>query len=179
MRQVFETVRRLDPTGEDILFVTGSDHGMETVADAIDLDGLLIAAGLKAGAGFARCRRRAERHRRDALFRRARGRSAGAGRAVSRRPRTGPARSLPATRWRRVGLPTDTAMRVAVTLAGDDRVNPHGVGGYCPIVQDPADNESKIGFGQHGGLGANEQRPFLMVEGGGFAPRKAAACRPR
>ena len=50
-RQVFETVRRLDPTGDDILFITGSDHGMETVSDAIDLDGLLIAAGLKQGRG--------------------------------------------------------------------------------------------------------------------------------
>jgi len=69
-----------------------------------------------------------------------------------------------------VGLPTNTAMRVAVTLAGEDRANPHGWRGYCPIVQDPADSESKIGFGQHGGLGPNEQRPFLMIEGGGFAP---------
>src|SRR5205823_8182499 len=75
----------------------------------------------------------------------------------------------------RVGLPGDTAMRVAVTLAADNRINEHGIGGYCPIVQDPADNESKIGFGQHGGLGPNEQRPFLMVEGGGFTvgPRHA------
>jgi hypothetical protein len=32
-----------------------------------------------------------------------------------------------------VGLPTDSAMRVAVTLAGEDRENPHGVRGYCPI----------------------------------------------
>lgn len=63
-------------------------------------------------------------------------------------------------------------MRVAVTLAADDRVNENGVSGFCPIVRDPADNESKIGFGQHGGLGANEQRPFLMVEGGGFAPSR-------
>jgi hypothetical protein len=68
-----------------------------------------------------------------------------------------------------VGLPTDTAMRVAVTLDCDDRANPHGVRGASPIVQDPADSESKIGFGQHGGLGPNEQRPFLMIEGGGFA----------
>ena len=44
------------------------------------------------------------------------------------------------------------------------------VSGYSPIVQDPTDNESKIGFGQHGGLGVNEQRPFLLVDGGGFAP---------
>src|SRR3954465_2915193 len=46
VRQVYETVRRLDPSGEDILFITGSDHGMETVAHAVDLDSLLIAAGL-------------------------------------------------------------------------------------------------------------------------------------
>src|SRR5205823_3078121 len=51
VRQVWQTVRRLDPSGEDILFVTGSDHGMETVAHSIDLDGLLIAAGLKQGPG--------------------------------------------------------------------------------------------------------------------------------
>ena len=69
-----------------------------------------------------------------------------------------------------VGLPNNTAMRVAVTLAGNDEPNLHGVRGSCPIVQDPADNEGKIGFGQHGGLGANEQRPFLMVSGGGFVP---------
>ncbi|HVH81111.1 MAG TPA: alkaline phosphatase family protein, partial [Stellaceae bacterium] len=47
VRQVFETTRRLDPTGDDILFVTGSDHGMETVSDAIDITALLVAAGHK------------------------------------------------------------------------------------------------------------------------------------
>ena len=66
------------------------------------------------------------------------------------------------------GLPTDTPMRIAVSLAGEDRANPHGIRGYAPIVQDPSDNESKIGFGQHGGLSPNEQHPFLVIEGGGF-----------
>ena len=47
VRRVAETVASLDPTGENILFVVGSDHGMETVAETIDLDGLLIDAGLK------------------------------------------------------------------------------------------------------------------------------------
>src|SRR5258707_13125721 len=47
VRRVFETVRRLDPGGDDILFVTGSDHGMETVARSIDLTALLVMAGLK------------------------------------------------------------------------------------------------------------------------------------
>src|SRR6202030_2848620 len=48
--RVAETVAMLDPTGENILFVVGSDHGMETVAETIDLDGLLIEAGLKGAA---------------------------------------------------------------------------------------------------------------------------------
>src|ERR1051325_4769480 len=47
VRQVWQTVRRLDPTGDDILFITGYAHGMETVAHAGDLDGLLIAAGVE------------------------------------------------------------------------------------------------------------------------------------
>src|SRR5207237_2350487 len=37
-RQVFDSVRRLDPGGDEILFIAGSDHGMETISRAIDLD---------------------------------------------------------------------------------------------------------------------------------------------
>jgi len=167
-RQVFETVRRLDPSGDDILFIAGSDHGMETVSDAIDLDGLLIAAGLKAGPGS-----------RDVVVA-PNGTAATLYFAEPDSDRVAKvARFLAAENWAgevfagdrlaSVGLPSHTAMRVAVTLASDDRLNPHGIAGHCPIVFDPADSESKIGFGQHGGLGANEQLPFLMIEGGGFA----------
>ena len=168
-RQVFETVRRLDPTGDDILFVTGSDHGMETVAESIDLTGLLVAAGLKqspesrelvvAPNGTAATLYFAEPD----------------GDLV---PRV--ARFLAAENWAgevfagdrlaAAGLPNDTPMRIAVSLAAEDRLNPYGVAGYAPIVQDPADSESRLGFGQHGGLGPHEQRPFLIIEGGGFLP---------
>ncbi|MFI4949164.1 MAG: alkaline phosphatase family protein, partial [Alphaproteobacteria bacterium] len=167
-RQVFETVRRLDPKGEDILFIAGSDHGMETVARAIDLDQLLVAAGLKEGPGSHDVVVAPNGTAATIYFAEPDGDLA---------PRV--ARFLSGENWvgevfagdrlAAVGLPRNTAMRVALTLAGEDRTNPHGVRGYCPIVQDPADNESKIGFGQHGGLGPNEQRPFLMIEGGGFA----------
>jgi len=167
VKQVFETVRRLDSTGEDILFVTGSDHGMETVADSIDLTELLIAAGLKDS-----------RESRELVVA-PNGTAATlyfadpAGELVGR-----VARFLAGENWvgemfagerlADAGLPTDTPMQIAVSLAAEDRENPHGVAGYAPIVQDPSDNESKIGFGQHGGLGPHEQRPFLIVEGGGF-----------
>jgi arylsulfatase A-like enzyme len=169
VKHVFETVRRLEPSGENILFVTGSDHGMETVAHGVDLNELLIAAGLKkapdsrelvvAPNGTAATLYFAEPD----------------GDLV---PRVG--RFLAAENWvgelfvgdrlAAAGLPTDTPMRIALSLAGEDKLNPHGVAGYAPIVLDPSDSESKIGFGQHGGLGPNEQHPFLMIEGGGFIP---------
>jgi arylsulfatase A-like enzyme len=169
VRQVHETVRRLDRSGDDILFITGSDHGMETVAHAVDLDALLIAAGLKQGPGS-----------RDVVVA-----PNGTAATLYFAEPEGPlvdkvARFLAAENWvgdlftgdrlATVGLPSNTPMRIAVSLASEERDNPHGVRGYCPIVQDPADNESKVGFGQHGGLGPNEQRPFLIIEGGGFIP---------
>ncbi|HTT79899.1 MAG TPA: alkaline phosphatase family protein [Stellaceae bacterium] len=169
VRLVFETVRRLDPAGDDILFIAGSDHGMETVAHAVDLDALLIAAGLKDGPDS-----------RDVVVA-PQGTAATLYFADPESDRVSRvARFLAAENWvgkmfsgerlAAVGLPLHTKMRIAVTLAGEERDNPHGVTGYCPIVQDPMDRDSKIGFGQHGGLGPNEQRPFLVVAGGGFLP---------
>ena len=69
---------------------------------------------------------------------------------------------------------TPFQLLVATVLSAqttDDRVNQHGVTGYAAIVANPDDNESKIGFGQHGGLGSHEQHPFLIAVGGGFAAR--------
>ncbi|MGH7058825.1 MAG: alkaline phosphatase family protein, partial [Stellaceae bacterium] len=51
VRRVAETVASLDPGGDEILFMVGSDHGMETVGETIDLDGLLVDAGLKRAPG--------------------------------------------------------------------------------------------------------------------------------
>src|SRR5215471_17779692 len=51
VQRVAETVAALDPSGEHILLIVGSDHGMETVAETIDLDRLLVEAGLKAALG--------------------------------------------------------------------------------------------------------------------------------
>src|SRR5260221_124242 len=51
VRQVAETVAALDPSGERILLLVGSDHGMETVSRIVDLNALLIEAGLKQAPG--------------------------------------------------------------------------------------------------------------------------------
>ncbi|HXO01707.1 MAG TPA: alkaline phosphatase family protein [Stellaceae bacterium] len=168
VRQVFETVRRLDPSGEDILFITGSDHGMETISEAIDLTGLLVAAGIKA-APDSRDVVVAPQGTSATIFfsDAARRRVPDAAAFLKRENWAG--RVVAGAELAQVGLPTDTALQVAVAMATDDRVNPHGVRGYCAIVANPDDTESKIGFGQHGGLGDHEQSPFLIAEGGGFA----------
>lgn len=168
VRQVFEAVRRRDPSGEDILFLTGSDHGMETVSEAVDVTGLLIAAGFKEAPQshdvvVAPQGTSATIYFSDG----ARGRAADVAAFLRRENWAG--RVVAGAALAEVGLPTDTALQVAVAMATDGRVNPHGVAGFAAVV---AEYESKIGFGQHGGLGVNEQNPFLIAEGGGFAARR-------
>jgi arylsulfatase A-like enzyme len=169
VQRVAETVSSLDPTGENILFVVGSDHGMETVDETIDLDRLLIDAGLKqapsssdvvvAPNGSAALLYFADPAgalvEQVACFLES---QAWVGRAF-----VGP--SLAAA-----GLPTDSAMQIALTLKPDERANSHGVPGHSHVVWDALEPKDATGFGQHGGLGKNEQRPFLFVSGGGFAP---------
>lgn len=169
VRRVAETVARLDPGGEEILFVVGSDHGMETVAEMIDLDALLINAGLKrapcspdvvvAPNGTAALIYFADP----------------AGALVA-----DVARFLDEQAWvgkvftgaglAETGLPIDAPARIAITMRADDRTNPHGVIGCSAVVRDALEPKDATGFGQHGGLGRNEQSPFLLVSGGGFAP---------
>lgn len=170
VRQVFETVRRLDPTGDDILFLTGSDHGMETVSEAIDITSLLVAAGIKDGPASHDVVVAPQGTSATIYFSKAARRRASDTAAFLRRENWA-GRVMARAELAEVGLPIDTALQVAVAMATDARINPHGVAGYGAIVANPDDNESKIGFGQHGGLGVNEQNPFLIAEGGGFAAR--------
>ena len=169
VRRVAETVSSLDPTGENILFVVGSDHGMETVAETIDLDALLIEAGLKGAATSSE------------VVVAPNGTSALLYFADPAGPLVGEvARFLETQDWvgrtfvgpglAATGLPTGSPMQIAVTLKSDDRANPHGVPGRSPVVRDALEPKDATGFGQHGGLGRNEQSPFLFISGAGFAP---------
>jgi arylsulfatase A-like enzyme len=167
--RVAETVAELDPKGEQILFVVGSDHGMETVDETIDLDGLLLEAGLKRAPASSDVVVAPNGTAALLYF------SEPAGTFVGQ-----VARFLETQDWigrifagsalAEVGLPTGTAAQIALTLRPDDRANPHGVSGYSHIVRDSLEPKDCTGFGQHGGLGSNEQRPFLFVSGGGFVP---------
>jgi arylsulfatase A-like enzyme len=169
VQRVAETVSTLDPTGERILFIVGSDHGMETVDETIDLDRLLIEAGLKhaptssdvvvAPNGSAALLYFA--HPGGTLV-------AEVARFLETQAWVG--RTFVGPDLAAAGLPTNSAMQIAVTLKPDERANPHGVPGHSHIVRDTLEPKDCTGFGQHGGLGRNEQSPFLFISGGGFAP---------
>jgi arylsulfatase A-like enzyme len=169
VRRVADTVTDLDPSGEDILLIVGSDHGMETVEETIDLDGLLVKAGLKRSPTSS-----------DVVVA-----PNGTAALLYFADPAGPlveqvARFLETQEWvgrsfigptlAEAGLPTHSALQIALTLKPDERTNPHGVPGHSHIVRDSLEPKDSTGFGQHGGLGRNEQRPFLFISGAGFAP---------
>jgi arylsulfatase A-like enzyme len=169
VRRVAETVARLDPYGAEILLAVGSDHGMETAAETIDLDAMLVDAGLKRAPGSS-----------DVVVA-PNGTAALVYFAEPESPRvTEIAHFLEAQDWvgrvftgaslAQTGLPTGSPARIAITMKAEDRPNPHGVAGHSRIVRDSAEAKDITGFGQHGGLGAHEQSPFLFVQGGGIAP---------
>jgi arylsulfatase A-like enzyme len=169
VRRVAETVADLDPTGERILFIVGSDHGMETVDETIDLDGLLVEAGLKTATASSDVV--VAPNGTAALLYFSDPASALAG-EVTRFLETQDwvGRAFVGNALAEIGLPTGSALQIAVTLKPDDRANPHGVPDHSHIVRDWLEPKDSTGFGQHGGLGRNEQRPFLFVANGGFVP---------
>jgi arylsulfatase A-like enzyme len=169
VRRVADTLVSLDPTGENTLFVVGSDHGMETVAETIDLEGLLIEAGLKSAPTSSEVVVAPNGTSALLYF------ADPAGALVAE-----VARFLETQDWvgrtfvgpdlAAAGLPAASPMQIAVTLRPDVRTNPHGVPGHSHVVRDPQEPKDNTGFGQHGGLGKDEQSPFLFISGGGFHP---------
>ena len=169
VRRVAETVSRLDPSGERILLIVGSDHGMETVDETIDLDGLLVDARLKRWPSSSDVVVAPNGSAALLYFADPGGPLVGrVERFLETQEWVGRAFIGPALT--EAGLPTHSALQIALTLKPDERANPHGVPGHSHIVRDSLEPKNVTGFGQHGGLGRNEQRPFLFVSGCGFCP---------
>ena len=169
VRRVAETVAALDPTGERILFLVGSDHGMETVDQTIDLDTLLVVAGLKRAATSSDVVVAPNGTAALLYFADPKGALVGeVARFLETQDWVG--RAFVGSELAEIGLPADSAVQIALTLKPDDRVNPHGVPGHSHIVRDSLEPKECTGFGQHGGLGSNEQCPFLLASGRGFVP---------
>ncbi|MGH7036875.1 MAG: alkaline phosphatase family protein [Stellaceae bacterium] len=168
VRLVFETVERLRRKGEDILLAIGSDHGQETIGNAIDLNAWLADFGL--GAALAEGQIAVAGQGTAALFY-----ATGDG-------RSGLCDALKAMRaepWAD-GVVLEDGLRAlrhaaaggviaAVNMARSEEANPYGVPGRRWVVGDPGE-PPKIGYGQHGGWGPDETRPFLLLNAAGVPP---------
>ena len=169
VRRVAETVAALDPSGKRILFIVGSDHGMVTVDDTIDLDRLLVAAGLKGSPASSDVV--VAPNGTAALLYFAEPSGSLVGRVAQfLRTQDWVGGAFVSAELAEAGLPTNSPMQIALTLKPDERANPHGVPGHSHVVRDSLEPKNATGFGQHGGLGDNEQRPFLFISGGAFQP---------
>lgn len=164
--RVAATVEELNADGEDILLIVASDHGHETVDRIIDLDRMLIDAGLKAAEGSPDVVVASQgtsalvyladnaRHRLDNLLVFLEGvGSVYAGDGLAD-----------------LGQRTDGALAIAVDGRKTDAPNAFGIKGLSDAFFNQFSTETRSGNGQHGGLGRYEQNPFMIITGGGFAP---------
>jgi len=156
----------LEELGGDTLLLVCSDHGMETTARTIQVDDLLIGAGLKAGPDSSDLVT-APNGTATLIYR---ARDAKASVEELRRfleSQDWVDRIFTGPELAEVRIPTDGPVAAAVSLRTENRPNEFGIWGYGDIAAD-LDGRDFTGFGQHGGLGPNEQRPFLFVRGPGF-----------
>ncbi|HEX7926196.1 MAG TPA: alkaline phosphatase family protein [bacterium] len=166
--RVIESVER--HCSKDTLVLITSDHGPETTDRVIPIEQQLVDAGLKAALDSG-----------DVLVA-PQGTSALVYTSDTARSRRGAiADFLRKQDWcgeltvgedlRALGLPSDGTLAMSVSLRKDPaRVNPFGIVGYSDLMLDRMEDLNHPGCGQHGGLGENEMRPFLMAWGGRFEP---------
>lgn len=157
----------------EVLLLVASDHGHETVMGVIDVEAELVAAGLKDGPdsgdvlavsnGTATLVYLHPAHA---------GRRAALGAFLASRDWAG--QVLSGDGLAAIGQSHANALAFAVAMRSSDALNEHGVPGCAFAALPRAGKPDRMGCGQHGGLGAFEQMPFMMVRGAGFAPGAVA-----
>ncbi len=163
----------IEAQGGNPLVVVGSDHGHQSVGSVIDIDAFLVAEGLKARGA-------------DDVLVAPNGTSA----LIYVHPDSAAkiphiARALNDVPWAgavyagedlaRVGHAPTGGLAIAVSMAASDVPNAYGVRGTSAVVRPLGSKADRLGCGQHGGLGAQEQAPLLMIRGAGFRPGTPSA----
>ena len=193
--RVAEAVERLDPGGERVMLIVTSDHGQETTHRVIDVNTLLVEAGLKAapdstdivptsqGTAAVFYAAAGARERIPALLEFLQGQDwaeAVYGGATLRDVGldSGGLESggLESGGLDDGGAGNGSVLAAAVSMAKSDAKNEYGIAGLSDIMFEEG-GINNPGRGQHGGLGAYEQSPFLFIRGGGF-PSGTAIARP-
>jgi arylsulfatase A-like enzyme len=168
-REVIEAVQTLRAAGEDILLMIGSDHGHQTVTGVIDIEHDLVAAGLKDS-----------ELSRDIVVSSNRtsalvyvhpdysDRIPALGAHLDRADWGG--RVVSAGDLHLIGQAPHQHLTFAVAMRSSEEPNAHGVRGTSLVAKPTSGKADRLGCGQHGGFGAYEQMPFLMISGNGFLP---------
>lgn len=159
--QVMDAVAKARRAGEDILLIVGSDHGQETIGAGICISDWLAAHGLRRqveGGSVAV----ASQGTSALLYALAEARLLleQVLPAMASEPWAGTiygGDALPSLGHRAGHLVA------AVDFARDTRSNPFGVPGHRYVATD-GEKPAAVGFGQHGGLGPDETRPFLVLD---------------
>ncbi len=170
--RVEAAVEALRAEGEDVLLLVGSDHGQETVIGRVAVADRLVEAGLKesadstdvvvapqGGSGFVYVAPRAA------------GRIAAIAAFLDAQPYI--AEVFRGSALLPLGQAPEGGLALAFAMARDEAPNPFGVPGRIMLcVSDDKPGKAE-GAGSHGGLGRFERHPFLIGNGGGFAPGTA------
>ena len=173
---VIQAVDALRQAGDEVLLIVGSDHGHETVSGLVDVEGELIAAGLKSSREstdllaqsngtstliYLAPERAALRPALDAFL----------------RARVWAGRVVGEDELASVGQAPHNGLAFAVSMRASASPNQYGVPGSALAAMPRTGEAHPVGAGQHGGLAAFEQSPFLMIDGDGFTPG-ATSARP-
>ena len=152
-----------------MLLIATSDHGHQTVSGVIDIEAELVAAGLKQHAAS------------HDVISASNGTSAliyvDPELAASRAPsihdfllsRAWAGRVIAAEKLSSVGQAPVNGLAFAISMRANDDANEFGIAGVSLVAKPHFGKPDRLGCGQHGGLGRQEQAPFLMCLGQGFA----------
>ncbi|HEY4252292.1 MAG TPA: alkaline phosphatase family protein, partial [Roseomonas sp.] len=159
--RVWDAVEARRAEGEDILLIACSDHGHQTVTEVVDIEAVLIGAGLKRDAED------------DSLLSVANGTGAlvylHPDRAMEApailallRAQPWADRVLAGTELAEIGHAATGGLLCAIAMRSTDAPNAFGVPGSSAAALPAQGKPDRLGCGQHGGLGRYEQMPFLM-----------------
>ncbi len=167
--RVANAISALDCNDDEVLLLICSDHGHETIGNIIDLEGALIEAGFKASRNSRECVVASQ------------GLSAFiylSKEAMSELQAIlewlssvkGVGEIYTGDELIHLGQSKEGPLAIAIDGAKLDTINEYGVVGESDAFLDRFSTKTIPGVGQHGGLGPNEQNPFLIAIGGGVKP---------
>jgi Type I phosphodiesterase / nucleotide pyrophosphatase len=165
---VIETVERLRAGGETILLLIGSDHGQETIGDYVSIEQWLDARGL----GEERANGRiavATQGTAALLYATTAARPALLGVLDAMRAEPWAGEIVTAHGLAALGHAATGGVVAAVNMGRREEANAYGVPGARWVAADQGPPKP-TGFGQHGGWGPDETRPFLLLNGANVSP---------